>query len=353
MVLFRVLSRPRPTLTRDCERGIRRSSSGWRDRVSVQRAHGVLHGAVVVVLTFAVSLGLAAAAGAQSSAESYRLVDGWAQLPEGVEAWGQTIGVEIDSGGDLWVFHRCFDGDCIGRDDVPPVLRYDPSGALVDSWGQGLFAWPHGFFLDDDGNIWTTDARGENGKGHQVLKLSPDGRVLMTLGTAGVAGAAEATFDGPADVVVAPNGDIFVADGHGNNRVVKFSKDGAFLKAWGTKGTGPGQFDEPHCLALDSTGRLFVGDRLNQRIQIFDQDGTYLDEWPGIMASGIDITDDDTVYVADYQLRKGIVIAKTDDFNARGFIAEAQAEGVAVDAAGNVYAGEVTSRNLKKFVRTR
>ena len=132
---------------------------------------------------------------------------------------------------------------------------------------------------------------------------------------------------------------------------MKFSKDGEFLKEWGGPGTGPGQFDEPHCLAFDSQGRLFVGDRVNERIQIFDQDGTYIDEWQGIMASGIYIADDDTVYVADYQLRKGIVIAHANDFNASGFIPEAQAEGVTVDSDGNVYAGEVLPRNLKKFVR--
>ena len=308
---------------------------------------------IAVAMALAASLGPVGDLGAQTPHLSYRFVDGWAQLPDGVEAWGQTIGVEIDPAGHLWVFHRCFDGNCIGRDDVPAVLKYDPSGTLVDSWGEGLFVWPHGFFLDADGNIWTTDARGENGKGHQVIKFSPDGEVLMTIGTAGVAGAGENTFDGPADVVVAANGDVFVADGHGNNRVVKFSKDGTFLKAWGRSGTGPGEFNEPHCLAFDSQGRLFVGDRVNERIQIFDQDGRYLDEWRGIMASGIYITDDDTVYVADYQLRKGIVIAKTDDFNSRGFIPEAQAEGVTVDAEGNVYAGEVLPRSLKKFLKTR
>ena len=289
--------------------------------------------------------------GAQSSEASYELMEGWAQLPDGVEAWGQTIGVELDADGNLWVFHRCFDSNCIGRDDVPAVLKYNPAGQIVDSWGEGLFIWPHGFFLDDDGNIWTTDARGEDGTGHQVIKHGPDGRVLMRLGRAGVAGDGEDTFDGPADVVVGPTGDIFVADGHGNNRVVKFSKDGEFIKAWGQPGTGPGEFDEPHCLAFDSRGRLFVGDRVNQRIQVFDQDGNYLAEWPGIMASGIYITDDDTVYVADYQLREGIVIARADDFSEIGFITGTLAEGVTVDGSGNVYTGEVLPRNLKKFVK--
>ena len=283
---------------------------------------------------------------------SYSLVDGWAQLPEGVEAWGQTIGVEIDTGGNLLVFQRCFASNCIGRDDVPALLKYDLDGNLIDSWGEGMFVWPHGFFLDSDGNIWTTDARGAEGRGQQVVKFSPDGTVLMALGTPGVAGDGPNTFSGPTDIAVAPNGEIFVADGHGNNRIVKYSSDGEFLMEWGQEGTGPGEFNEPHCLAFDSRGRLFVGDRVNQRIQVFDQEGRYLAEWPDIMASGIHITQDDVVYVADYQLREGIVIANASDFSDIGFISETLPEGVTVDAQGNIYAGEVLPRNLKKFVKT-
>jgi len=287
-----------------------------------------------------------------SQGSSYRLVDGWAQLPNGVEAWGQTIGVELDADGNLWVFHRCFAENCYGgRENVAPVLKYDPSGRLLESWGEGMFNWPHGFFIDADGYIWTTDARGVGDKGHQVMKFTQDGTLLLTLGTAGVAGDGQDTFDGPADVAVAPNGDIFVVDGHGNNRVVKFNKDGEFIMSWGEAGTGPGQFNEPHCLAFDSQGRLFVGDRVNERIQVFDQNGRYLAEWTGIMASGMDITEDDVIYVADYQLRMGIVIANASDFSEIGFIENAMPEGVTVDRMGNVYAGEVLPRNLKKFVR--
>ena len=289
--------------------------------------------------------------GVRGQEPSYRLEEGWPQLPDGVEAWGQTIGVELDAEDNVWIFHRCFAGNCVGRDSVPAILKYDPSGGLLESWGEGMFVWPHGFFVDVDGNLWTTDARGAEGRGQQVIKFSPDGIVLMTLGTAGEAGEGPHLFDGPTDVAVAPNGDVFVADGHGNSRIVKYSKDGEFIMAWGRKGTGPGEFDEPHCLSFDSRGRLFVGDRVNERIQVFDQDGRYLDEWPGIMASGMYITEDDLIYVADYQLREGIVIANTRDFSPMGFIPGTLPEGVAVDAMGNVYAGEVLPRNLKKFVR--
>ena len=279
----------------------------------------------------------------------YRHVEGWAELPDGVEAWGQTIGIETDDNGNLWVFHRCFANNCRERDDVPPMLRYDPSGQLLDSWGEGMFVWPHGSTLDEDGNIWVTDAQGADGKGHIVVKFSPEGRVLMTLGTPGVAGAGESAFDGPADVAIAPNGNIFVADGHGNDRVVKFSKDGEYLMEWGQEGTLLGEFNEPHTIAFDSRGRLFVGDRMNQRIQVFDQDGRFLAVWPAIMASGIYITEDDTVLVADYQLRKGIIIAKASDFSEIAVIDEALPEGVAMDGMGNVFAGEVTGRDLMKL----
>jgi len=214
-----------------------------------------------------------------------------------------------------------------------------------------MFVWPHGFHLDAEGNLWTSDARGTGGKGHTVMKHAPDGKVLMTLGTPGVAGAGEDAFDGPADVLVAPNGDIFVADGHGNDRVVKFSRNGEFLLEWGTEGTLLGQFNEPHALAMDSRGRLFVADRMNQRIQVFDQNGRFLAVWPAIQASGLHIAPGDIVYVADYQLRQGIVIARASDFQEIGFIDGTLAEAVTVDPAGNVFTGESIPRNVKKFER--
>jgi len=304
---------------------------------------------LTIVVAAAMALG-GQALGAQQV--SYHLVEGWAQLPRGVEAWGQTTGVLSDPDGTFWVFHRCFAAICTGHDDVDPVLHYDASGRIIGSWGKGMFVWPHGFYMDHDGYLWVTDARGADGKGHTVMKLTKEGRVVMTLGTPGVAGAGHDTFDGPADVVVAADGSIFVADGHGNDRVVKFSPDGEFLLEWGTEGSDYGQLNEPHALGLDSRGRLFVGDRLNQRIQVFDQNGRFMAVWPAIMASGMTVTPDDVVYVADYQLRQGIVIARASDFQEIGFVDNALGEAVAVDADRNVYVGEVLPRNLKKFVRS-
>lgn len=308
------------------------------------------HAGPMLVLVLSAALAASPVTGQQPT---YQLAEGWAQLPQGVERFGMTLGVEIDARRHLWVFQRCFSTDCVDgpEESLPAVLEYDPSGRLVSSWGEGMFVWPHGFFLDDDGNIWTSDARGAGGKGHTVMKHAPDGRVLMTLGTPGVAGATETTFDGPADVLVAPDGSIFVADGHGNDRVVKFSADGRFLMQWGTEGTLLGQFNEPHALAMDSRGRLFVADRLNQRIQVFDQNGRFLAVWPAIQTSGLHITPDDIVYVADYQLRQGIVIARASDFEEIGFIDGTLAEGVTVDPDGNVFTGESLPRNVKKFIR--
>jgi glyoxylase-like metal-dependent hydrolase (beta-lactamase superfamily II) len=217
----------------------------------------------------------------------YRLVEGWPTLPVSMNEgkWGELIRVDLDPKGNIWVFHRCFNtvpagaATCIGRDREPPILQFDPSGKLLASFGQGIFAFPHGFTVDHDENVWATDANGNEtvlgmsteGRGQQVFKFSPTGEVLMTVGTRGVAGNGPDSFDQPTGVAVAANGDVFVTDGHGkNDRVVKFSKDGRFVKAWGKHGAGPGEFDQPHDIALDSKGRLFIADRSNSRVQIFD-----------------------------------------------------------------------------------
>ena len=222
-------------------------------------------------------------------------------------------------------------------------------------------------------NVWVTDGLGRNGKGHQVFKFSPDGKVLLTLGKAGVAGSGTDEFNAPSAVVTAPNGDIFVADGHGGNtnaRIVKFSKDGTFIKTWGHKGSAPGEFDIPHALAMDSRGRLFVGDRQNNRIQIFDQDGKFLDQWAQFSRpSGISIDKDDKIYVADSESesvsknhdgwKRGIRIGSAKDGSVTAFIPDpvektkgtSAAEGVAADAAGNIYGAEVGPKRVMKYVR--
>src|SRR5712671_4106149 len=214
-----------------------------------------------------------------SAPNPYRTIADWAKLPEG-RTWGATAGVALDRNDNVWVAERCGANTCVGS-NLPPILEFDPSGKLLKGFGAGMFVFPHGITVDKDGNIWVTDGQGKDGKGQQVFKFTPEGKVLMTLGKAGVAGDGPDTFNQPSAVVTAPNGDIFVADGHGgdtNARIVKFTKDGKFIKTWGKKGTAPGDFDIPHCLALNSKGLLFACDRNNNRIQIFDQDGNYLSE---------------------------------------------------------------------------
>jgi len=306
-----------------------------------------------------------------SQPNPYRTIDHWGKLPEG-RTWGSVAGIDVDSKDHIWVAERCGANTCAGS-NLDPIMEFDTEGRLLKSFGGGMFVFPHGLGVDKEGNVWVTDGQGKDGRGHQVFKFSPDGKVLMTLGKAGVAGTTPDTFNMPSDVIVAPNGDIFIADGHGgnsNNRVVKFDKTGKYVTEWGKKGTGPGEFDGPHCLAFDSKGRLYVGDRNNNRIQIFDQNGKYIDEMKQFSRpSGIFIDKHDFIYVADSEsesvsrnhngwkrgmrggkLSDGIVLffIPDPDENARGTSA---AEGVAVDSKGAIYGAEVGPKDIKKYVK--
>lgn len=349
--------------------------------------------AIVLLLAITTSPGSLARGAAQATNDApnpYRAAESWAQMPDG-RTWGSTSAVDIDPDGrSIWVAERCGANSCAGS-TLPIVLKFDASGKLVRSFGAGMFVFPHGIHVDREGNVWVTDARAANPQelekfpaakslGHVVVKFSPDGKVLMTLGTPGVAGDPPRALNEPCDVATAPNGDIFVADGHsGQNRdaspgtvarIVKYSKDGTFIRAWGKMGTGPGEFKTPHGLAFDSRGRLFVADRGNLRLQIFDQDGTFLDEWRQFSRlSGIYIDRNDLLYGADSESnsrsnpgwKRGIRIGSARDGRVQFFIpdpvadadasATSGAEGVAADAAGNVYGAEVGPRALRKYVR--
>lgn len=303
----------------------------------------------------------------------YTAVDGWAKLDR---AWGAASAVYPDGNGNIWVADRCGANLCVGS-DLDPVMLFDPDGNLVRSFGAGEIVWPHGMFVDADGNVWVTDAVGyapvPDGVGHVILKYSPQGELLMKLGVDGVAGEGDNIFAKPSDVLVAPDGHIFVADGHdagGNNRVVKLAPDGSFVAAWGETGTGLGQFRDPHALAMDSQGRLFVADRGNSRIQIFDQDGVHLETWTQFgRPSGLFIDSDDVLYAADSEsnarrnpgYRRGIYIGSARDGWVTAFIPDPEpdpdnsgtsaAEGVAVDRYGNVYGAEVGPRRLRRYER--
>ena len=301
------------------------------------------------------------------------IIKEWGPLPYG-RVWGSTAGVDIGPDGHVWAYDRCGDyglgGGC-DSSNVDPILKFDRhTGEVLTSFGAGLFVVPHGIHVDSDGNVWVTDFGGNAAgtKGHQVIKFSPEGEVLMRLGQAGVAGSGPDTFNRPCDVITGLNGDIFVADGHnGQNdnpppgttgRIMKFTKDGEFIKEWGQLGSAPGEFRTPHALAFDSQGRLFVADRGNHRIQIFDQDGNYIDTYYQFgRISGLFITADDTLYAIDSESnqtrhpnwRTGVRIGKTTEDKVTAFIPPhfsdtrplgVAGEGVAVDTDGNVYAAE-------------
>jgi hypothetical protein len=330
----------------------------------------------------------------------YRLVEHWPTLPPGMNGgrWGEVIRVHVDAKGNVWVFHRCFNvvpagsATCVGRGPAnPPILEFNAAGKLLRSFGSGLFAYPHGFTVDRDGNLWATDVNDQPAilgmaatnaagvvMGQEVLKLSADGKVLMTLGKPGVAGTGPDAFDRPTGVAIGATGDIFVADGHAPNqhdaaRIVKFSKDGRFVKTWGKKGSAPGDLDEPHDIFVGgSRGWVYVADRRNRRVQVFNQDGGFIAAWTQFgQPSSVFVGGDDTIYIgASFQdeTRKkgelrGIVVGHAitgalsafipDPADLDTVVAGTSASGIAADAAGSIFAADVGAHNLRKYVKVR
>ena len=311
--------------------------------------------------------------------------------------WGSVSAVNVDIDGlHIWAGDRCGNNSC-ATSHVDPIVKLDPQGNVVQSFGADLIIWPHGMDVDSEGNIWVVDARAANsrelaenpdaaGKGHTVLKFSRTGELLMTLGTGGEAGDPPTHFDAPNDVLVAPNGNIFVADTHGaqfqdeagpnaKSRISIFSADGTFIKSFGEWGFGDGQFRSPHSLAMDSQGRLFVADRGNNRIQIFDQDGNHQDTWYQFSRiSGLFIDKaTDMLYAIDSESdtnynpggwRKGLRVGSAQTGEVMYFIPNhmsernsgmggigSMGEGVTVDRDGVVYAGEVGPiKGMTKFI---
>jgi sugar lactone lactonase YvrE len=303
----------------------------------------------------------------------------WASHADG-RPWGSTAGIDIGPNGEIWAIDRCGANSCEGS-SAPTVHQIDPaSGKVLRSIGAGLFVFPHGIHVDRDGNVWVTDglASKDGTRGHQVIKLSPDGKVLMRLGKAGQKGSGPDAFDEPCDVVTAPNGDVFVGDGHAGqqatatpataSRIVKFSRDGRFIKSFGKWGAAPGELKTPHALVIDSRSRLIVADRGNMRIQIFDLDGNLLESWPQFSrVSGLFIDRNDLLYAIDSEStasnhpgwRKGARIGAVRDGKVMYFVPGHQTdspdgaagEGIAVDAKGTIYAAENTVRGITRYLR--
>ncbi len=276
------------------------------------------------------------------AAEShYRLVENWAQFPPGVTKWGAATGVDVDAHDNVYVLHR---------NESMPIMVFDRYGKFLRAWGQGMFKTTHFLRVDPAGDVWVTD-RGDM----QAFKFTQDGKLLMTLGKKGVTGdnTSQETFNGMADLAVAKNGDIFIADGEGpNTRVVKFSKYGKFIKWWGGKGTDPGQFNVPHSIAIDSKGRVYVADRSNNRIQIFDEYGDFLNQWTNFGTPWGLFIKGDLIYVVDGTENNCLLIASTKDGNVLEKIEGlANPTAVAVDSNDAIYVGEVNGTNVKKFVK--
>jgi len=326
-----------------------------------------------------------------SGANPYRVIRDWARLDVEARPWGGSNGVAIDRDGkSVWATDRCSPGTvpgCLGT-KVNPVHHFDESGKEVRSFGGGMFVWPHGIHVDRDGNVWVTDSRaptaddltkfpGEGKKGSVVIKFSPDGKVLMTLGKPGVKGNPPEALTEPTDVVTDPaNGDVYVAESHTDvtdptlvGRISVFDRNGKFLRTIGKTGTGPGEFRTPHALEFDSRGRLIVADRHNHRIQILTKQGAFVAEYDDFgRTSGVAIDRNDMIYTADSEStarvhpgwQRGIRIGSLKDGKVTIFIPPhavpdsvdgAMGEGIAIDAAGNVYTAEAQLRGITKYVK--
>jgi DNA-binding beta-propeller fold protein YncE len=281
--------------------------------------------------------------GAGAADQQYRLVRGVPQIPAGTKL-GAVSGVATDAADNLLVIHR--------GDPQKPVLVFDRGGKFLRAFGAGLFSSTHGLRIDPEGNVWATD-----NANHTVVKFSPDGKVLMTLGERDVPGEDETHFNRPTDVAFAKNGDFYVSDGYGNSRVVKFDKSGKFLRAWGKKGTGEGEFNLPHAVRLDSEEKVYVADRENKRVQVFDPDGRFVRQFAqGVAPYGLFITPDDTVFIADGVTHKVLKMTREgkvlSEWGGGGrepgkFL---MPHGLTVGADGAVYVAEVTGARVQKFV---
>jgi hypothetical protein len=314
------------------------------------------------------------------AANRYREVPGFFKLPAG-RSMGSSSAVMGDSKGNIWVVDRCAANSCVGS-KLDPVMQFDAQGKFVKAFGAGLLQFAHGFFIDARDHLWITDGVPPDGKGTRgqtVMEFDAGGKLLRTLGKPGVASTAPGMFREPNAVLVAPDGSIFVAEGHtrdykGTPRISKFDAQGKFIKQWGTAGKGPGQFGMPHCLAMDSAGRLYVGDRDNNRIQIFSQDGKYLGQFTQFgRPSGIAIDRNDVIYVTDSESKnkneyghhpgwkRGVRIGSLKDGVVTDFIPDtfpdpegsstSGGEGVWADGKGAVYVAQVGQKRVLKYVR--
>ena len=270
----------------------------------------------------------------------YELEANWLKLPAG---WNlqETPGVAVGPRQQVYIFHR---GD-------HPIIEVDRAGKFVRSMGEGLFGAAHGMKVDSEGNLWVTD-RGD----HTVLKISSVGRVLMVMGRKGQPGEGEDNFNSPTDIAFAANGDFYVSDGYGNSRIVKFTKNGEFITAWGKAGQGPGEFNLPHAVAVDADGKVYVGDRENHRLQVFDANGKFLEAWDHVGSPwGLHITPEQEIFMADGHNNRVLKLDRNGKIlGALGKKGKLPgqfnfAHHLAVDLLGNLYVAEIKNWRVQKF----
>lgn len=306
----------------------------------------------------------------------YSSLGHWGEIPDG-RTWGSTAGISVAPNGSIWAIDRCGEAGTCVESNLAPILQFTPEGRFLRAIGAGLLVFPHGLTVDPKGDIWVTDGRPDavGAKGMQAIKLSPNGDVLLRLGVAGTY-EGEGALDQPTSVAVAANGDVYVAEGHNPNfrrsQVDRYSSKGKRLGVISAKGGEPGQILGPHSLAFDSRGRLFVADRSNNRISIFDRDGKFVTSWKQFgRPSGIFIDKNDHMYVADSEsndgtgygsnpgCKPGIRIGSARDGKVVGFIpSEAEpgvqgnpaAEGVTVDGAGAIYGAVNGTKGVRKYI---
>jgi DNA-binding beta-propeller fold protein YncE len=279
-------------------------------------------------------------------AMNYSVVQDWARLPSGWN-FGECASVAVDKDDNVWVFNR----------GPHPVIEFDRLGKMLQAWSEVPVTSAHGIRVDADGNIWTVDVAG-----HRVMKFTPAGRLLMMIGQVGGSpGPNNDTKDGfnrPTNLIFAPNGDFFVSDGYVNSRVVKYNKNGEFLLQWGQKGTGDGEFNLVHDVALDTQGRVYVADRTNQRVQVFDGNGKFLAKWTDVGAPwGLTyVKRENALYMCDGVNNR---ISKLNlDGQVLGVLSSYGKtpgkldfpHGIAVDSTGAIYVAEIKNWRVQKFV---
>jgi hypothetical protein len=295
-------------------------------------------------------------------ATGYEVISSW---PSGHKnlPWGAVAGIATDRDGQIWTFNR----------GVIPVQVFSAAGEMLHSWGEGQFREPHQVRIDREGDVWLVDSGL-----HCVRKYTPEGKLLLTLGTKGEPGEDSTHLNRPTDVAITSAGELFVTDGYGNNRVVHFDRHGQFVTAWGSLGVGRGQFSLPHSIAADSQGRLYVADRNNARVQVFDQTGRFLDEWRELLVPWhIVITDRDEIYVCGSSPMRwpripvpGLIVGippkdqlvivfapdgrvlRLSTFPKGQRLGELEwVHALAVDRQGNLYLGDIQGRRAQKFLR--